>query len=246
VTYKAIALVLAGMVVGAALEARFPLALERVNAQATSEFAPSIAAKYPYRGRDTRLKTPRLAPIAPENFTAEQKAAAIAGGSPDGSNANLRTALHNPELGKQWWIWLRFVYDYFGERANSADGLPQVDKELVTMRTNYLCNDDWVWGVHAPMGKKWGRSDEDIARLAKGPDAPGWSEKDRALVRAADELHYQSFISDQTWNTLSKYYNVRQMLDVIFVAGVYTTNAYFANSVGLPLQKGFGGLPPLQ
>jgi alkylhydroperoxidase family enzyme len=235
-------LLLVGMMIGAALEAGLGPALQHVSAQSASP----IHAKYTYRGRETRLKAPRLAPLAPENFTAEQKAAAIAGGSPDGSNANFRTALHSPELAKQWWLWLRFNYDYFAERAKTGDGLPQLDKELVTMRTNYLCNDDWVWGVHAPMARKWGRSDADIARIAKGPDAPGWSEKDRALVRAADELHYQSFITDETWNTLAKYFNTRQLLDVIFVAGTYATNAYFANSVGLPMPQGIVGLPPAE
>ena len=88
------------------------------------------------------------------------------------------------------------------------------------------------------MAKAWGRSAEEVTRIAKGPDAPGWSEKDRALVGAADELHSQEFITDQTWNTLTRYYNTRQMLDIIFLAGVYATNAYFANSVGLPYAEG--------
>jgi hypothetical protein len=58
-------------------------------------------------------------------------------------------------------------------------------------------------------------------------------------VRAADELHAQAFITDQTWNTLAKYFNTRQMLDIIFLAGVYTTNAYFNNSVGMPFTEGY-------
>src|SRR5262249_44966124 len=157
-----------------------------------------------------------LQPVTAKDFTPEQKAVALAVATADGTNDNFRTALHNPELARQWWIWLRFVHDNPGTRGEAGDALPRIDKELVVMRTNYLCNDDWVWGVHVGMAKAWGRSDEEVARIAKGPDAPGWNEKDRALVRAADELHAVSFISDETWNTLTKYYNNRQMLDIIF------------------------------
>ena len=247
-SYKAIVLVLVGMLVGTVAGAAIGPVLTRNDAQPAAAAAPALPAakQYTYRGRDTRLTTPRIPPIPFEDFTPEQKAAAIAARSPDGANANFKTALHNPDLAKAWWDWLRFVHDNPGTRGEAGDALLRIDKELVVMRTNYLNNDGWVWGVHVPMALAWGRSDEEVARIAKGPDAPGWNEKDSALVRAADELHAQAFITDQTWNTLTKYYNTRQMLDIIFLAGVYATNAYFTNSVGLPFQEGFGGLPPLE
>jgi alkylhydroperoxidase family enzyme len=200
---------------------------------------PAEAAKrFTYRGLDTRLTTPRLAPLLARDWTAEMKAAAAKANAGDGANDNFRIALHNPELARAWWDWLRFSHDNPGTRANQLNALPLVDKELIVLRTNYLNNDDWVWAVHVPMAIAWGRTKEEVARIAKGPDAPGWNEKDRALVRAADELHYQAFVTDRTWNTLTKYYNSRQMLDLVFMAGTYTTNAYFANSVGIPFAPG--------
>jgi alkylhydroperoxidase family enzyme len=230
VNFKTTALVLGGVLVGAVAGASLGPALTQVSAQ---------SGKFTYHGRDMRLKTPRIPPLDPKNFTPEQKAAAIAGGSAEGANANFRTALNNPDLGKHWWDWLRFVHDNPGTRAKAGDAIPQIDKELVVMRISFLFNDDWLWATHVPMAKAWGRSEEEVARIAKGPDAPGWNEKDRALVRSADELHAQGFIADETWNTLTKYYNTRQMLDIIFLAGVYTTNAYFNNSVGMPFTEGY-------
>ena len=117
------------------------------------------------------------------------------------------------------------------------------DKELVILRTNWLCHDDWVWGQHVPIAKREGRADADIQRIPKGPAASGWDDKDRALLKAADELHTDQFISDATWNALTKYYNTKQMLDLIFTVGNYHLNAMFTNSVGMPFQPGFGGLP---
>jgi 4-carboxymuconolactone decarboxylase len=237
---RSIALVLGGMLVGTMAGAALGPVLTHVEAQSAAAAQGASAPKpLKYRGRDTRLKTPRISPVDPKDFTREQKA--IFG---NGGNLNLQVALHNPGLAQHWWDWLRFVHDNPGTRANAGDALPLIDKELVVMRTNYLCYDDWVWGVHVPMAKAWGRSDEEIARIAEGPGAPTWNEKDRALLRAADELHFNSFISDETWKTLTASYNTRQVLDIIFLAGVYHTNAFFTNSVGLPFQPGFGGLPP--
>ena len=167
----------------------------------------------------------------------------MAMGSPNGGNGNFRAALYSPDLAQAWHTWLRFVHDNPGAvgpvtRADAGDALPLIDKELVVLRTNYLNHDAWVWSAHVPMAIAWGRSEAEVARIAQGPEAPGWNEKDAALVRAADELRAQAFITDQTWNTLAKYYNTRQMLDILFLAGVYTTNAYYVNSVGLPFEPG--------
>ncbi len=214
---RSFALVVAGVVVGVLL---------------TTTLAPHLsAAKKAY----VRLTTPRIPPIDVASFTPEQQAAA--GPSP---NLNLRTALYEPELGKRWWSWLTFVWNA-DNRVGSA--LTLYDKELVILRVNWLCHDDWVWGQHVPIAKRNGRNDEDIVRIPKGPGARGWNEKDRLLLQAVEELHEDQFIADATWNGLAKIYNTKQMLDLIFTVGNYHLNAMYTNSVGMPLAPGFGGLP---
>lgn len=213
------ALVVTGVVVGVLL---------------TTTLAPHLsAAKKAY----VRLTTPRIAPIEIANFTPEQQAAVGQGAKP---NLNLRTALYEPELGKRWWSWLTFVWNA-DNRVGSA--LTLYDKELVILRVNWLCHDDWVWGQHVPIAKRNGRSDEDIVRIPKGPGGKGWSDKDRLLLQAVEELHDDQFIADATWNGLAKIYNTKQMLDLIFTVGNYHLNAMYTNSVGMPLAPGFGGLP---
>ena len=136
--YRSTALILVGTFAGAVAGASLGPALTGAEAQSAA------TKQVKYRGRDMRLKTPRIPPIAAEDFTPEQEAVAVAAGSPNGANDNFRTALHNPELAKAWWDWLRFVHDNLGTRAEAGDALPRIDKELVVMRTNYLNNDDWV------------------------------------------------------------------------------------------------------
>jgi alkylhydroperoxidase family enzyme len=185
-----------------------------------------------------RLTTPRIGPIDPKDFTDEQRAAATVNPNPD---INMRTALYEPALGAAWYKWRSFLYNS-PRRGDSALSLH--DKELVILRVNWLCHDDWVWGQHVPIFLREGHSKEDVARIPRGPDAQGWNDNDRALLMAVEELHTTYFITDQTWSKLAVHYNTRQLLDLIFTVGNYHLNAMYTNSVGMPFVPGFGGMPP--
>jgi len=80
-------------------------------------------------------------------------------------------------------------------------------------------------------------------RVTQGADAQGWSVFDAALLRAVDELHVDSVISDATWNTLAGTYGKEQLLDLIFTVGQYTMVSMFLNSCGVQLEPGVKGWP---
>ena len=80
--------------------------------------------------------------------------------------------------------------------------------------------------------------------MTAGPDAPGWDDFERALLRAADELHSSQFISDSTWNALAERYTDEELLvEVVLIVGNYTQLAMFQNTLGAQLPPGFDGLP---
>ena len=76
-----------------------------------------------------------------------------------------------------------------------------------------------------------------------GPDAPGWAPFERVLLRATDELHADAFITDGTWNELSKRYDEKQLIDLVMTAGQYTMVSMFLNTFGVPLDEGVPGFP---
>jgi alkylhydroperoxidase family enzyme len=86
-------------------------------------------------------------------------------------------------------------------------------------------------------------TDEEILRIIKGPDDPGWSEFDAVLLRAADELHRDAIISDATWNALSQRYDTKQLMDVITTVGQYNLVSWTLNSLGVQLEEGVPGFP---
>jgi hypothetical protein len=52
-----------------------------------------------------------------------------------------------------------------------------------------------------------------------GPEAAGWSEESRAMLRADDELRREAFITNRTWSILAKRYNAKQLIEIVFTVG---------------------------
>jgi alkylhydroperoxidase family enzyme len=126
----------------------------------------------------------------------------------------------------------------------SKNTIPARDRELVTLRTAWLSRGEYIWGSHHDSyATKAGITPEEVARVAKGPDAPGWSAFDAALLRAADELHTSRFISDGTWNALGERYTDRQRVEVVLTVAAYTSLAMYFNSTGGQMEKGHTGFP---
>ncbi len=116
------------------------------------------------------------------------------------------------------------------------------DRELAILRIGWLCQAPYEWGEHVHVAKSVGISSEEIERITQGSDAPGWSEHDQAILRAAEELRENALISDTTWATLAKTLNDQQLIELPIVIGQYQTVAYYQNSLGLRLHEGNAGL----
>jgi alkylhydroperoxidase family enzyme len=82
-----------------------------------------------------------------------------------------------------------------------------------------------------------------IDRVLGGPDAPGWSEHQAALLRAVDELHDDARLSDMTWEALSARYGDAQMIELVMLIGQYHMVAFALNSLGVELDEGLEPLP---
>ena len=81
-------------------------------------------------------------------------------------------------------------------------------------------------------------ADDEITRIATGPDAAGWDPFDAALLRAVDELHDEQTISDVTWQQLAARYDDQQMLDFIFTVGQYHLVSMALNACGVERDDG--------
>lgn len=178
---------------------------------------------------------PRLAPRPPEEWD-EETEALLQRNALGGRVLNIfSTIAHHPKLLKRWLV--------FGAHVLVKSTLGPRERELLVLRTGWRCRSPYEWGQHVVIGRQSGLTDDDIARIAAGPDAPGWSPQESMLLRAADELHDDRMISDATWEALTSHYDEQQLLDVIFTVGQYQLVSMALNSLRVERDDGVTGMP---
>jgi alkylhydroperoxidase family enzyme len=181
----------------------------------------SVAAQPP--------STPRIAPL-PESQWSESMREAQAVFESTGMRNLAATYANRPEVAEASLPHLAYLW--------TESVLPPRDRALLSLRTAWLTNSEYLWAHRAGLALREGLSEGDLVRVARGPDAGGWSEFDRLLLLAADEMHIDSFISDATWDGLSERYDTAQMIDTIDTAGALTMHAGAANSIGVRTEAG--------
>lgn len=182
-----------------------------------------------------RLSKPRVEPLEEAKWDPEI-VSLLRGLNEDGSVSKiLRTVAHHPKLYKRWRV--------FANHVLMKSELPPREREILILRTGWNCRSGYEWGQHEVIGRAAGLTDEEMLRITRGPDAQGWDPFEAALLRAADELFSDAFISDATWSALAERYNTQQMMDVVFTVGQYNLVAMALNSLGVQLEEGYNGLP---
>jgi len=185
--------------------------------------------------KSPRLKQPRVPPLAESEWSEEQRQL-IGAQNTAGPVLNLyRTMLIHPVL---YGPRLKF-----GSYLQRDSLLPPKTRELLILRTAVLTGAEYEWGHHVEAAQKAGLSAEEIRRIKSGPDAAGWSEEHAAVLRAADELRREAFVSDRTWATLARYYDTKRLIEIIYTSGGYTMTALAINSLGIQLEPGYPRFP---
>jgi 4-carboxymuconolactone decarboxylase len=181
----------------------------------------------------------RIAPLPPEEWPEDLRPLATFTASGEeisiGDLNIFRTLARHPELFQSWGP--------FGGFLLTRAQLPFEERELLILRTGWNCGSPYEWGQHARIAVNGGISREAVDRVAAGPDAEGWSEREAALLRAADELHADNVISDATWAALATELDERQLIEVCMLVGQYHLVAFMLNSVGVQPEPGLEPLP---
>jgi len=178
-----------------------------------------------------RLTTPRIAPLGDDQMDADQKEL-VAPMAATGRVLNIfRTLIHAPKAARGFLAWGNYV-------LSRRNDLPAREREIVILRTGFLCKSGYEWTQHKAIGLRDGLTEAEIEAIKAGADAPGWSAADKALIRAADELHHDQFITDATWAALKAHFSDKQCMDVVFTTGQYTQVSMILNSFGVQLDPG--------
>jgi len=183
-----------------------------------------------------RLKEPRIAPLTESQWSEQQRTLLAPIKQATGIVINIISTLaRHPTL------YERFMP--FSSYITAEQSLPARDREILILRIGWLCQSEYEFGQHTLFGKAMGLKDEEIFRITKGPEEPGWSLLEAALIRATDELHKDAFITDATWKALAEKYTENQLMDIIFIVGQYNLVSMALNSLGVQREPGVPGFP---
>ncbi len=178
-----------------------------------------------------RLSSPRIHPLQDADFTDEMKERLGKAAERTGGVLNIfRTLIRIPDAYR--------AFNWWGGYVLSRNSLSPRDRELVILRTGWLCKSGYEWTQHHRIGLQSGLAADEIERIKLGAGADGWTAAERALIAATDDLHRDQFVSNPVWADLAKHFSERQCMDVVFTVGQYTQVSMILNSFGVQLDAG--------
>lgn len=137
-------------------------------------------------------------------------------------------------------LWDRLI-DLTLEIQGANAVLPLRDRKLAILRTGWLCRAPYEFGEHVNQARRAGLTSDEIERITVGSSA-GWDDHEAAVLRAVEELHETSMVSDATWAQLALRLDDHQLVELLVLIGQFTATAYFQNAMRLRLEKGNEGL----
>jgi len=174
-----------------------------------------------------RLSKPRVPPLTLAECNDEQRELLTKGNPARILNVFATIARHS-DLYRRWIP--------FANHILFKSTLSPRDREIAILRIGFLCRSGYEFAQHTVVGRRAGLSNAEIERTKAGVNAAGWSDSERLIVQATDELHNDAFISDATWAGLVNHYNTNQMIDLVFTVGQYTMVSMALNSFGVQLE----------
>ncbi len=188
----------------------------------------------------TEPTAPRLAPVPPEGWDADVRAALatafteagadrLLASGPDAApmpNA-LATLMHHPVLAGPF-----LAYNNVLLRTPTLDARV---RELMILRVAWRTGSAYEWAQHLRIAARVGITPEEIDAVGRGAADPGWGPLDVDVLTAVDDLVDGYRIADDTWNRLAEQLDERQLVELVFVIGTYTGLAMVFNSLGLAL-----------
>lgn len=171
---------------------------------------------------------PRIAPVPQDRWTEEvlDVFEIVEGpkGRERGSRSNVILTLANhPALASRF-----LAFSHYLLREST---LPARLRELVILRVAWRHRCDYERSHHLNLAAYAGITPEECVAVEDGPEAGAWTELERQVLRAADQLCDAGRVDGETWDALAAHFDKHRLLDLIFTVGGYTTLAWALNTL---------------
>jgi len=123
-----------------------------------------------------------------------------------------------------------------GEALYIDTVLPPRVRTIAILRICAQLGCAYEWGGQAAFwGPIAGVSETECDALVTGADA-GWTEPERVLIAAVDEVERTGSWSDATWNALGHNLDDEQRMELLIAVGWYRTICTLCNGLDLPVE----------
>lgn len=134
---------------------------------------------------------------------------------------------HHPELAQPFLVWNHYV-------NSRRSTLSRETREIAILRVAWIRRSRYEWAQHLKIARRAGVTDDTITAIRSGK-RPGIA---GLIIAAVDELTESSQISDDTYAALSEEFSEKQLIDLIFLIGTYSTLSMAFNTFRVPLDPG--------
>lgn len=159
----------------------------------------------------------RMPQLRPEEFSDEVKAmfARWTEGPFKEADRNpvLKTFAHNPRLAD--------LFSAFNIHLLLTSTVPVRQRQIAIMRTAWVCKARYMWSSHLRTSMGFGLEPELFRPLQAGAGDPYFTDFERTIIRATEELVNDRMIGEANWQALSAEWDEAQMLDFMFTVGAY-------------------------
>jgi alkylhydroperoxidase family enzyme len=177
-----------------------------------------------------RLAAPRIEPIDSNRLDPAAQAALELLAEPSRGFNIFQTLARAPAALGAFLGWGSYV-------LSKRNSLSERNREIAILRVGVNCGSGYEFAQHRVIGLSCGITEAEIEAIKLGPDAPGWSPIERAILVACDELTRDHFVSSQSWIALESLGD-RGRMDLVFTVGQYTQVSMMLNSFGVQLDPG--------
>jgi alkylhydroperoxidase family enzyme len=171
----------------------------------------------------------RMPPLTPQTCTAEAQEmfARWKSGSFQGSDQNpvLWTFAHHPRLAD--------LFSALNIHLLTTTTLPLRERQIAIMRTAWLCEARYMWSSHLRTSLRRGLEPELFKPLQVGASDPYFTDFERTVIHATEDLVRDRLISAANWQALAVQWDNKQLLDFMFTVGTYVLVAGVMRSTGV-------------
>lgn len=149
-----------------------------------------------------------------------------------------RALLHHPQLARRFNDLLAFLI--------FKGALDDRLRELIIMRMGWRTACDYEWTQHWRIAAGLGVSEADLlATRGDWASHPGFSDADRAVLAATDEVLDGGAVTAATWEACVAHVgDSTELMEMLMAIGAWRMVSSFLRSAQIPLEDGVPSWPP--